>query len=136
MPGTPTPILGLAVPTVGGDYNAWGGELNGDLAIIDNLGAASVVSVSAGYAASPNTFPETIIRVTTGASAIPISLPIPASCPGKIFTVKKVDAGVGSIVITPASGAIDGSPTWTIDDQYSFVRLLSTGTTYDVIGLL
>lgn len=37
MPGTPTPIYGLVNPTVGGDTNAWGPEVNGNWSLLDTL---------------------------------------------------------------------------------------------------
>jgi hypothetical protein len=132
MPGTPTPILGLAVPTVGGDNNTWGGELNGDLAILDNLGAATVVATSISFTAAASVFPEVIYRVTTGAGLVTATLPAPSSIPvGKIFTFKKVDAGTGQVLV---SGPIDGSTSWTIGTQFSYVRVANNGSTYDVIG--
>ena len=131
MPGTPTPILGLAVPTVGGDANAWGGELNGDLAIIDNLGAAEVVNVAANFSVSIGVFPEIIYRATGGPGGITGTLPNPATCSGKIFTVKKVDSGVGAVIV---SGLIDGGTSYNLTTQYSYVRLLSNGASYDVIA--
>lgn len=37
MPGSPTPIYGLVNPTVGGDTNAWGPEVNGNWSLLDTL---------------------------------------------------------------------------------------------------
>src|SRR5271154_3957542 len=124
MPGSPTPILGLPVPTVGGDNNTWGTELNAGLAIIDNLGAATVFNQNANFTAAVSVFPEVIYRVTTGGSMITATLPAPATCPGKIFTVKKIDAGIGQVVV---SGAIDGAANWTIGTQWGYVRVSSNG---------
>jgi Chaperone of endosialidase len=45
--GTPTPNKGFTLPTVGGDFNTWGGELNGNFSILDNnLGGAVNVPVT------------------------------------------------------------------------------------------
>lgn len=136
MPGALTPILGLTPPTIGGDNNTWGSELNGDLTILDSLGAVQVVSTAIDYVAAVGVSPETVILVTTGTGDINITLPIAASAAGRIFTVKKVDAAVGTITITPNTGTIDGSATWTINTQFSFVRMLCDGANYDVIGVL
>lgn len=134
MPGPATPNLGLTVPTNGGDAGLWGLELNADLAIIDNLGAMSVVNVASNYAAVASTFPETLIRVSTGVGNVTVTLPAPASVAGKIFTVKKVDSSIGAVIIVPASGTIDGGSDYTRSMQYGYVRLYSNGTSYDVIG--
>ena len=135
MPGTPTPILGLAVPLIGGDNNTWGGELNGDLAILDSLGAMAIVATGVNYAAVIGIFPETLVRVTTGAGTIIVTLPAPAGCVGRVWTVKKVDSGAGSVSIVAAGGAtIDGSASYVRTMQYGFVRMISNGATYDVIA--
>lgn len=136
MPGTPTPILSLVVPLVGGDVGVWGGELNGDLAIIDSLGALGLINTSINYAAVVGVCPETLIRVTTGASTIVITLPAPsASNSGRVWTIKKVDSGAGSISIVAGGAAtIDGQASYVRTMQYGYVRLLSNGVTYDVIA--
>jgi len=132
VPGLPTPILGLTVPTVGGDNNSWGGELNGDLAILDNLGAAPIVNVNSAYVAIVGDFPETVYRVATGGSPLTFTLPTPASCAGKIFTVKKVDAGSGYVNVV---GPIDGQSSYFVVNQFAVVRLISNGGSFDVIGV-
>ena len=136
MPNTPTPILGLTVPTVGGDNGSWGTELNLDLATLDFLGAISIVNTAINYAAVVGVCPETLVRVTTGAGTITVTLPAPsASNAGRIWTVKKVDSGAGSISIVASGGAlIDGQVSFTRTMQYGFVRLGSNGVTYDVLA--
>src|SRR5690348_11389868 len=135
MPGTPTPILALTVPTVNGDSGIWGSELNGDLAILDGLGALSVVNVSSNYNAVPGVAPENVIRVTTGTLTLTITLPPPALYVGRVFVVKKVDAGLGMVSVVASGGAaIDGQGSYIRDTQYSYVRLLATAGGYDVIG--
>jgi len=132
MPGTPTPILGLTVPTVGGDSNTWGNELNGDLAILDNLGAAPNTSFTVNTNAAATVFPESVWRGTTGSSTITLTLPAPSAANlGKIFTVKKVDAGTGTLVV---AGTIDGATNYSLYNQYQYVRVQSNGSSYDIIG--
>lgn len=136
MPGTPTPILNLVVPTVGGDTGAWGTELNGNFQILDSLGVAQVTSISANFTAVTGIFPESIILCTSGITNIAVSLPSPATCKGKIFLIKKIDAGIGSVSVAPASGTIDGQNPYVINNQYSFVRVISDGVNFDVIASL
>ena len=134
MPNAPTPNLGLTVPTVGSDINTWGNELNNDLAILDTLAISPIINVSSSYAATVTNQVEQFIRVTTGALVQTITLPNPAICPGKIFNVKKVDSGLGSVSIVPAAGTIDGQASWLRNNQYSYVRVASNGVSYDVWG--
>jgi hypothetical protein len=134
MPGPSTPILGLTVPTVGGDNGLWGTELNTDLAIIDNLGAVPVVSTSINLSAAIPVFPETLIKATAGAGGITVTLPNPATCSGKIFTVKKMDSAVGTVMVTPAAGNIDGVASYLLPNQFQYGRFVSDGANYNVIG--
>jgi hypothetical protein len=134
MPGPPTPNLGLAVPTVGGDFNTWGNELNGDLAILDNLGAFAVNQVSASGGLILGVNPISVFLASGGAVGIVLIIPSPASFPGRIVTVKKVDAANGTVQLVPLSGNIDGSPSLTLFNQYQFVMLYSDGTNLNVIG--
>lgn len=132
MPNSPTPILGLSVPTVGGDSGIWGTELNTDLAILDFLGALAILSTAVNLTVPLSTAPETVILATAGAGGITITLPTPASCTGKVFTVKKVDSAIGAVTIQ--GGTIDGNSSYIRSNQYSYARLLSDGVNYDVIG--
>ncbi len=131
MPGTPTPNLGLVVPTVGGDANIWGTELNNNLAIIDQLAAPTVVNVATNFTLSIAVFPEITYRAIGGVAGINGNLPNPATSLGKIFTIKKVDSGVGAVTVV---GAIDGGTSWVLRNQYSYVRVQSNGASYDVIA--
>ena len=131
MPSTPTPILGLIQPTVGGDSSTWGSELNGNNATLDNLGAAAVVNVATAYTATRPTFPEMILRVTTAGLNIPITLPAPSVVAGKIYTIIKVDSGLGNVQVL---GPINNLTEWDLDNQYTYVRLYSNGSSYDMIG--
>jgi hypothetical protein len=136
MPNTPTPILGLTVPTPAGDVGVWGNELNTDLAILDSLGALAIVSTAINYVAVVGVCPETLVRVTTGAATITVTLPAPAaSNTGRVWTVKKVDSGGGSVSISATGGAtIDGAASYSLAAQYKYVRICSNGVTYDVVG--
>lgn len=48
------------------------------------------------------------VLVTTGAGAIAIALPVAPST-GRMAAVKKVDAGAGTVTVTPAAGTLDGA---------------------------
>lgn len=135
MPGTPTPNLGLIVPTVGGDNGTWGDELNSNLAVLDGLGRVQVINISANSVAAVGVSPETIIRVTAAGIDVMFTLLPPNLCVGRIWTVKKVDSAAGrAIVLAPAGILIDGQPSWIRAQQNSYVRMMSNGVSYDVIG--
>ena len=131
-----TTTLNLNLPTVGGDANTWGTKLNTALTIVNSLGGVQVVNVSSAYPATYTPYPEMILRVTTSGLTIPITLPASASVQGKIYVIKRLDAGLGTVQILPTSpDTIDNFTEWDLTNQYQYVRLYANGTTgYDVIG--
>ena len=131
-----TTTLNLTLPTVGGSANTWGTILNTALNIVNTLGGVQVVNVNAAYLATYTPYPEMILRGTTSGLNIPITLPDSASVQGKIYVVKKLDAGAGSLQLFPqGTDTIDGQTEWDLSNQYQYVRLYANGTTgYDVIG--
>jgi len=131
-----TALLGLTKPTVGGSANTWGTTLNADIDIINSTGGIQAVNVSSAYLATFTPFPEMLIRGTSSGLNVPITLPNSASVQGKVYVVKKLDAGAGSLQIFPQSpDTIDGQTEWDLSNQYQFVRLYANGTSgYDVIG--
>jgi hypothetical protein len=129
-----TPNMGLTQPAIGGDVGLWGAYWNNNAFIIDQSGAVQSLKVSANFNAVPGIAFETIIYVVTGSGSINIGIPVPSTCPGKVFTIKKVDGGIGQVVVAPASGIIDGLASYVLSNQYGYVRLHCDGTTYNVIG--
>jgi hypothetical protein len=134
MPNPSTPNLGLTVPTPGGDLGTWGVEVNANWAVLDQLALMPFVPVNANYSAILTPFPEQVLRVTTGSSTIVVTLLPPASCPGKVWTILKIDAGSGQISIVPAAGTIGGLGSYVRTNQGGYVRVISNGVSYDVIG--
>jgi hypothetical protein len=134
MPGAPTPNLGLTVPTVGSDFNIWGTELNSDLAILDQLGVYAGSAVSASGLILLGVAPETFILGTGGALGITLTTPPPVLFKGRVITIKKVDGGVGAVVVLAGAGAIDGFPNYTLFNQNQYVRLFSDGANLQVVG--
>jgi hypothetical protein len=74
---------------------------------------------------------NSIILATGGAGGITVTLPAPTS--GKIFNIKKVDAGAGVITISPPSGTIDGAASKTLTLQYDSLTITSNGTNFFII---
>jgi hypothetical protein len=130
VPGSPTPNLGLTVPTVGGDFGAWGTELNTDLAILDNLGLVPSSAVSAN-STLVLTLPITIVYVTTGGGGVTQTLPSAAANTGRIAILKKVDAGAGPLNVTSVSGAVEIT---SILNQGQAVWYHSDGTKWNAVG--
>jgi hypothetical protein len=138
MPGTPTAILGLTVPTVGGDFQSWGPEVNQNWSILDLLGACGVFPVSSAFVVVSGSQFERFYRVTTGGLNVPGTLPDPGTIPpGKVFTIMVADVG-GSITLSCINPAvtIQGQTTFLMTNQFAVVRLLANGVNYDVVGVV
>lgn len=135
MPNAPTPILSLTVPTVGGDINQWGGELNTDLATLDNLGAISPQIISSNSPIAPGVPPITLALCAGGSAGIIVTLSCPVSKPS-IFVISKVDATVGVVTVTPASGVVNPGAfaSYQLTNQGQFVWLAFDGVNYNVIA--
>lgn len=95
---------------------------------VDAYVYASVTSVSSNTTLTNG---NSIVLATGGAGGITITLPAPTA--GKIFNIKKIDSGVGSITISPPSGTIDGSASKLLTVQYQSLTITSNGTNFFVI---
>ena len=92
----------------------------------------AVVAKSADYIA---TSADHVILVTTGASAITITLPTAVGITGKPYKIKKADAGAGTVVIDGnSSETIDGAATLTLTNQYDFADIVSDGANWVVVS--
>lgn len=95
---------------------------------VDPYVYAAVTSVSSNTTLTNG---NSIVLATGGAGGITVTLPAPTS--GKIFNIKKVDAGAGVITISPPSGTIDGSASRVIFSQYDSLTITSNGTNFYLI---
>lgn len=68
---------------------------------------------------------DDLVLVTTGAVAVAVTLPLAREAQRKLYHVKKIDAGIGTVVVTRAGGdLIDGAATTVLAVANSAVRLL------------
>lgn len=81
------------------------------------------------YVVAPyNAAKESVILVTTGGAPIPIQLPPTVNQIAKVYAIKKIDAGVGTVDITPTvPDLIDGAPIHQLAIQYETVIIVSDG---------
>lgn len=109
---------------------------------IPDVAGAGIVQVSLGvksvssadYVILDNDGYNSVL-VSTGASQRTITLPAVSTNSGRIITVKKTDSGAGTILIdTPSTETIDGAAQNVLNEQYSFVTLISDGTNWSVIS--
>lgn len=75
------------------------------------------------------------VAMTTGVGSKMVTLPTAADNVGRRITIKKVDAGAGSVVVDgEAAETIDGAATYTVTAQYAFVTVQSDGFNWMIIG--
>lgn len=77
---------------------------------------------------------DMVLRVDATAGAIVVALPPAASVKGLTLVVKKVDASANAVAVD-ADGAetIDGASSASTTTQYDVFRLLSNGTSWDLL---
>lgn len=69
--------------------------------------------------------------------AFTVTLPNASLCPGKAYTVKKIDSGAHAVTVVPAAGrTIDGAATYRLRSPHSAVDLVSNGSGWFVTGKL
>jgi Pectate lyase superfamily protein len=70
-------------------------------------------------------------------AAYTVTLPSAALCPGKVYTVKKIDASTHAVTVTTAaSQTIDGAKEYPLRHQHNAVELVSNGSGWFVTAKL
>jgi hypothetical protein len=81
---------------------------------------------------------DQVIEVTTGAVSGDVDLPLAITSPGRIITIKKVDAGAGTVSVDPNGveviEALAGGAPYVLGNIGETVRLQTTGTKWYVLG--
>src|SRR5207253_1542915 len=111
------------------------GDLDARFEALANKGAAggyapmpNVVSKTANYTAAG--FDVVLCDATSG--SFTITLPS-VSVNGRKVTVKKTDASVNTVTISPASGTIDGAASLVISTRWVSYDVIADGTNWYVI---
>ena len=94
--------------------------------------ATSIVTRTAGATVSATDF-STMCNNTTG--AVTMSLPTAAGIAGRIYILKKTSAAGNNVTVAGYNGTetIDGSTTYTITNQYSYLMIQSDGTNWYIL---
>jgi len=75
-----------------------------------------------------------VILVTTGAGNVTVTLPVAAETVGKVYAIKKVDAGAGDVIVTGDGGeTIDGALTVTLAARWDVVMIFCDGVEWYII---
>jgi len=108
--------------------------------IADGSGTAAANAASFGTARSVTASTSIVssdfaIIADSTAGAITVSLPPAATANGRIFFVKRVNAGLNSVTVDPfGSETIDGASTHVLTLQWHRVEIISNGTAWFIIA--
>jgi hypothetical protein len=75
------------------------------------------------------------ILANSTAGAIAVTLPAAATVTGRIFFVKRVNAGANAVAVSPVGGEpIDGAPFHTLTAQWARIEFISNGSAWFIIA--
>jgi hypothetical protein len=103
-----------------------------------NTAAAGIVDLIISTTSAHNcTQSDRYVLADATKAAFTVTLPIASLCPGKAYTVKKIDSSAHAVTIAPAKGqTIDGATTYSLRSHYNAVDLVSSGGRWFVTAKL
>ncbi len=108
--------------------------------IADGAGTAAANAASFGTVRSVTASTSIVssdfaIIANSTAAAITVSLPPAATANGRIFFVKRVNAGANHVTVDPfGSETIDGTATYSLTTHWSKVSIISNGTEWFIVA--
>ena len=98
------------------------------------LGAGQQVPVRGVVGSGTAGLGDGLLRVDASVGPATITLPAAAAAAGRALTVKKIDLSINAVTVAAqATELIDGAATQPIPAQYGVLRVISNGTSWDVI---
>lgn len=67
-------------------------------------------------------------------AAFTITLPAASTQNGLAYTIKKIDSSANAVTVASGGGTIDSAATYSLAAQYKYVRVVSNGTNWFIIG--
>lgn len=135
---TSTTNMGLLKPIVGNDTGLWGGQLNGDLDVLDLL-AVYPINMRVQFGVLTLTYdlvrPISFEFCTAGSSDLNLTLPDAVSEEGKIFLVIKTDSGIGAVNLNPSGlETINGvNAPYILTNQWQYVGVITDGSNWTIV---
>lgn len=117
----------LSIATVGSNV------VDLEFAAAPALANQDVSAKSADYTITDSDDVRTVL-VTTSSTDRTITLPTAADNTNREIIVKKDDSGTGTVIIDPGSGLIDGATTYTLYNQYAWIKIVCDGTNWSIIA--
>jgi len=105
----------------------------GSLAQGGGSGGGFIIGISPQSSSFGPIAPGIFCPVTTGTNILTALLPDATVFPLAIIIIKKVDIGIGSVIVTPFGGQIiDGLSTYTLVEQWQYIGVLSDGANWQI----
>lgn len=100
------------------------------------IGVVHYIAKSANYTATDD---DEVIDVTTGSSAITITLPAVATTRvGKQYTIRKADSGTGTVIVDANASEIIGEATTGLTQilftQFAYLTIVNTGSLWLILA--
>jgi hypothetical protein len=93
---------------------------------------SNIVTKTASYTALIS---DEIITGDATTSGFTITLPTAVGKTGQTFTIKRINSGSNNVTVgTTSSQTIDGSTTYVLSAQYKYVKVVSDGTNWIIVG--
>ena len=105
--------------------------------LFKNRGEAYWLPIHVGQPGPIFAAKHTTMLATAGGVALAIALPLSTNQPYKLYAVKKVDAGIGTVDITPQGGElIEGAPVYQLAVQYESVIIQNDGANWWILSMI
>jgi Pectate lyase superfamily protein len=93
-----------------------------------------IINTKSAYACTQS---DHYVLADASKGSFTVTLPNASLCPGKAYTVKKIDSGAHAVTVVSAAGrTIDGAATYRLGSPHSAVGLVSNGSAWFVTAKL
>ncbi len=94
-----------------------------------------VLAIAAKSAAYTALVSDEIITGDATSAAFTITLPTAVGKTGQTYTIKRINSGANAVTVgTTSSQNIDGAATYALSAQYKYVKVVSDGTNWIIVG--
>ena len=119
-----------ANPLIYGDFSLKQLNINGTLST-----AGTIQAFSAKTSAYTILTSDEIITVDATSGIFTITLPTAVGVTGQTYTIKRINSGSNNVTVgTTSSQTIDGSTTYVLSTQYKYLKVVSDGANWIIVG--
>ena len=94
-----------------------------------------VLAIAAKSAAYTALVSDEIITGDATSAAFTITLPTAVGKNGQTYTIKRINSGANAVTVaTTSSQTIDGAATYALSAQYNYVKVVSDGSHWIIVG--